>query len=237
MSRTRAIGTRAAINGPSLVAGVLVIASWVAARPAAASTRDQGRAFLSGLTTLTTLASTSPANGEDHLSISPAAPPKVVGETVIATDLPEQASSGAFVRGPTGVAVVGSTAYVATSLQDSIVRIRISRDHWDSKSLSVQEQVVGRHKASGASLGEQDEFGALDLGRTDRLWRHAELYDAGLLFMAYQRDPRKGFIPVFQNLAENDALGQFTTQTGSVIAAVPPAVPGPGHFIGVGLFE
>ena len=63
------------------------------------------------------------------------------------------------------------------------------------------------------------------------------LFDAGLLFMAYQRDPRKGFIPVFQNLAENDALGQSTTQTGSVIAAIPPAPSGPGHFVAEGLFE
>jgi deferrochelatase/peroxidase EfeB len=160
-------------------------------------------------------------------------------------------------------------------------RIRISLEHWDSKSLSVQEQIVGRHKLSGAPLGGQDEFDALDLGRTDssgnlvipvdahvRLaapqtnsghmilrrgyayndgmsefaerwppWQQAMLYDAGLLFVAYQRDPRKGFMPIFQNLAENDALGQFTTQTGSVIAAVPPAAPGPGHFIGEGLFE
>jgi deferrochelatase/peroxidase EfeB len=160
-------------------------------------------------------------------------------------------------------------------------RIRISLEHWDSKSLSVQEQVVGRHKLSGAPLGEKDEFDPLDLGRADtsgnlvipvdahvRLaapqsnngrmilrrgyayndgmsefaerwppWQQASLYDAGLLFMAYQRDPRKGFIPIFQNLAENDALGQFTTQTGSVMAAVPPAVPGHGHFIGEGLFR
>jgi deferrochelatase/peroxidase EfeB len=63
------------------------------------------------------------------------------------------------------------------------------------------------------------------------------LFDAGLLFMAYQRDPRKGFIPIFQNLAENDALGQFTTQTGSVIAAIPAAPSGPGHFVAEGLFE
>jgi deferrochelatase/peroxidase EfeB len=159
-------------------------------------------------------------------------------------------------------------------------RIRISIEHWDSKSLSVQEQVIGRHKASGAPLGEANEFDALDLNATDsqgnplipidahaRLsapqvnngqmilrrgyayndgvddfverwppWQQALMYDAGLLFVAYQRDPRKGFIPIFQNLAENDSLGQFTTQTGSVIAAVPPAASGPGHFVGEGLF-
>jgi deferrochelatase/peroxidase EfeB len=160
-------------------------------------------------------------------------------------------------------------------------RIRISIEHWDQKSLSVQEQVIGRSKVSGAPLGESGEFDALDLSKTDRQgnplipidahvrlsapqnnhgqmilrrsyayndgmsefnerwppWQQALLYDAGLLFMAYQRDPRKGFIPIFQNLAENDALGQFTTQTGSVIAAIPPAASGPGHFVGEGLFS
>jgi deferrochelatase/peroxidase EfeB len=160
-------------------------------------------------------------------------------------------------------------------------RIRISIEHWDTKSLSTQEQVVGRHKVSGAPLGTKSEFDPLDLDVTDaqghplipvgshvRLsapqankgqmilrrgyayndgisdfaerwppWQEALMYDAGLLFCAYQRDPRKGFIPIFQNLAENDALSQFTTQTGSIIVAVPPAAPGPGHFVGEGLFE
>ncbi len=46
-------------------------------------------------------------------------------------------------------------------------RIRISLEHWDQKPVSVQEQIVGRHKASGAPLGEADEFDALDLNRTD----------------------------------------------------------------------
>lgn len=161
-----------------------------------------------------------------------------------------------------------------------IRRIRISLEHWDQKSLSIQEQVIGRHKASGAPLGKSGEFDALDLKKIDRSgdpiipvdshvrlaapqnndgqmilrrsyayddglsefnerwppWQQAMLYDTGLLFMAYQRDPRKGFIPIFQKLAENDALGQFTTQTGSAIVALPPAATDAGHFVGEGLF-
>ena len=159
-------------------------------------------------------------------------------------------------------------------------RIFIALEHWDSESLSVQEQVIGRHKLSGAPLGEMSEFDALDLNKTDhsgnplipidahvRLsapqnnhgqmflrrsynfydgvenfterwppWKKELTYNAGLLFMSYQRDPRKGFIPIFQNLAENDSLGQFTIHTGSLIAAVPPAATGPEHFVGEGLF-
>ena len=65
----------------------------------------------------------------------------------------------------------------------------------------------------------------------------APTYDAGLLFFSYQRDPRKGFIPIFQALSQNDALSQFTVHTGSLIVAVPPAAPGPGHYVGEPLFS
>ena len=61
-------------------------------------------------------------------------------------------------------------------------------------------------------------------------------FDAGLLFFSYQRDPRKGFIAIFQALSGNDALSQFTVHTGSVIVAVPPAALGPGHYVGESLF-
>lgn len=58
-----------------------------------------------------------------RLSVSASAKPTVVSETVVATGLPEQASASAFVRGPTGVAIVGSTAYVASPLQNGVVKI------------------------------------------------------------------------------------------------------------------
>jgi hypothetical protein len=57
------------------------------------------------------------------LSVTASAPPTVTSETVIASGLPEQASASAFVRGPTGVAVIGSTAYVASPLQNAIVAV------------------------------------------------------------------------------------------------------------------
>ncbi len=67
-------------------------------------------------------------------------------------------------------------------------------------------------------------------------WRQALEYDAGLLFCAYQRDPREGFVRIFDQLAMADALNQFTTHTGSILVAVPPAASGPGHWIGEQLF-
>lgn len=54
--------------------------------------------------------------------------------------------------------------------------------------------------------------------------------DAGLFFLAYQRDPRTGFVRVQRNLA-NDALNEYIKHVGSAIFAVPPGVQ-PGGFIG-----
>jgi deferrochelatase/peroxidase EfeB len=62
--------------------------------------------------------------------------------------------------------------------------------------------------------------------------RERSTFDAGLCFVAYQQNPRLAFIPIYAELAERDALRQFTVHTGSAIAALPPAVPGPGNWIG-----
>ena len=47
-------------------------------------------------------------------------------------------------------------------------RIRIALEHWDRTSVSFQEQVVGRHKMSGAPLGGKQEFEPLDLEAKDK---------------------------------------------------------------------
>ncbi len=61
--------------------------------------------------------------------------------------------------------------------------------------------------------------------------------DAGLFFMAYQSNPRLAFIPVYDKLSRRDALQRFTTHTGSILVAIPPAAPSPGHWIGEQLFS
>ena len=66
-------------------------------------------------------------------------------------------------------------------------------------------------------------------------WRQGLEYDAGLLFISYQRDPRAGFIKIFDRMAKFDMLNQYTTHTGGGLFAVPPA-PRRGEFIGQGLF-
>jgi len=57
----------------------------------------------------------------------------------------------------------------------------------------------------------------------------------GQMFICYQRDPRKQFIPIQRRLANEDALSQFTTHVGSSIFACPPGAR-PGGYVGEGLF-
>jgi deferrochelatase/peroxidase EfeB len=67
-------------------------------------------------------------------------------------------------------------------------------------------------------------------------WRQGMMYDAGLLFLAFQRDPRTGFVQVFEPMSKLDALNQFVTHTGSGLFACPPGIA-PGQYVGQGLFE
>jgi deferrochelatase/peroxidase EfeB len=66
-------------------------------------------------------------------------------------------------------------------------------------------------------------------------WRQGLEYDAGLIFIAFQRDPRTGFIKIFDKMSKFDMLNQFTTHIGSGIFACPSGVTH-GEFIGTGLF-
>ncbi len=58
--------------------------------------------------------------------------------------------------------------------------------------------------------------------------------DAGLFFIAYQRDPRTGFIAVQEKL-RTDALNEYIRHNGTAMFAVPPGV-GEGGYIGEPLF-
>jgi deferrochelatase/peroxidase EfeB len=60
--------------------------------------------------------------------------------------------------------------------------------------------------------------------------------DAGLFFLAYQRDPRHQFVPIQTRLAEHDALNEYIRHTGSALFAIPPGVRA-GGFVGDTLFE
>ncbi|WP_066040384.1 iron uptake transporter deferrochelatase/peroxidase subunit [Herbiconiux solani] len=53
--------------------------------------------------------------------------------------------------------------------------------------------------------------------------------NAGLFFIAYQRDPRTQFIPIQMNLAKNDAMNEYLRHVGSGIFAVPPGARQGGY--------
>ncbi|TVL89966.1 iron uptake transporter deferrochelatase/peroxidase subunit [Streptomyces sp. SAJ15] len=142
-------------------------------------------------------------------------------------------------------------------------RIRMHIETWDRTSLKEQEDIFGRDKAEGAPVGrrrERDEpnlkamlpdahvrlahpdvnGGATILRRgysftdgTDGLGR----LDAGLFFLAYQRDVRGGFIPVQTNLARSDALNEYIQHVGSALFAVPPGVRDTDDWWGRALFS
>ncbi|HEY3910282.1 MAG TPA: iron uptake transporter deferrochelatase/peroxidase subunit [Stellaceae bacterium] len=67
-------------------------------------------------------------------------------------------------------------------------------------------------------------------------WRQGMEYDAGLLFVCYQRDPRTGFIKIFDRMAKFDMLNQFVTHTGGGLFACPCGIA-QGEFIGQRLVE
>jgi deferrochelatase/peroxidase EfeB len=133
-------------------------------------------------------------------------------------------------------------------------RIRMTVETWDRGSLDDEEQIVGRTKHVGAPLGQRNERDAI---RPDRLppdshvalahpSRHGGAkmlrrgfnfvdgadgfghLDAGLFFLAYQRDPRTAFVPVQLALARNDAMMEYLRHTGSAIWACPPGVRADG---------
>ena len=56
--------------------------------------------------------------------------------------------------------------------------------------------------------------------------------NAGLFFIAYQRDPRTAFVPVQHNLARHDALNEYIRHVSSGLFACPPGVSGGDDFWG-----
>jgi deferrochelatase/peroxidase EfeB len=60
--------------------------------------------------------------------------------------------------------------------------------------------------------------------------------DAGLFFIAYQRDPGTGFVQVQRNL-RSDAMNEYIQHTSSAVFACPPGITGPGDWWGRALFS
>ncbi|MBW5483063.1 deferrochelatase/peroxidase EfeB [Streptomyces bambusae] len=60
--------------------------------------------------------------------------------------------------------------------------------------------------------------------------------DAGLLFICWQADPLRGFVPVQRKLDRGDALSEFIRHEASGLYAVPGG-PQPGEYVGARLLE
>ncbi|MEV8532335.1 iron uptake transporter deferrochelatase/peroxidase subunit [Streptomyces sp. NPDC051211] len=60
--------------------------------------------------------------------------------------------------------------------------------------------------------------------------------DAGLLFICWQADPLRGFVPVQRKLDRGDALSEFIRHEASGLYAVPGG-PRPGEYVGQRLLE
>ena len=71
---------------------------------------------------------------------------------------------------------------------------------------------------------------------TDGIDAATGLLDAGLFFIAYQKDPRRQFIPIQQRLAHSDRLNEYIRHTGSAVFAVPPGLSAAGDWFGKALF-
>ena len=139
-------------------------------------------------------------------------------------------------------------------------RIRMHIETWDRTPLQEQEDIFGRDKGEGAPVGkakERDEpflkamlptahvrlahpdtnSGATILRRgysftdgTDGLGR----LDAGLFFLAYQRDVRTGFIPVQRSLARVRRAQRVHPARGFGGLRRPAGRPRHGRLVGPG---
>ncbi|NML49438.1 deferrochelatase/peroxidase EfeB [Streptomyces sp. R302] len=157
----------------------------------------------------------------------------------------------------------GGAAWMAGGSYLVARRIRMNVETWDRTPLAEQEDIFGRDKKEGAPVGKPKEHdepflkamkpdshvrlahpdtngGATLLRRgysftdgTDGLGR----LDAGLFFLAYQKDVRAGFVRVQTALAKSDALNEYIQHVGSAVFAVPPGVRDTDDWWGRALFS
>ena len=141
----------------------------------------------------------------------------------------------------------------------AVRRIIMHLETWDRTNLQEQENTFGRYKESGAPFGKQNEFDEVDLSLLPvdshvRLAKEVDLpilrrsysysdgidpktgqFDAGLLFIAFQKDPDR-FVKIQTNLGADDKMNEYVTHIGSGLFACFGGVK-EGEYIGQDLFE
>lgn len=60
--------------------------------------------------------------------------------------------------------------------------------------------------------------------------------DAGLFFLAFERDIERQFVPLQMSLSRNDLMNEYVKYLSSATFAIPPGVSTPGGFVGDTLF-
>jgi deferrochelatase/peroxidase EfeB len=165
----------------------------------------------------------------------------------------DDAALSRHVWAPAGDPLAGGTYLVYR-------RVRMRLQAWDRSALDVQEQAVGRRKASGAPLGGGDERTPLRLSAAPprshvrlahpdanggvRLLRRAYNYDdgatadgeqdAGVAFVCFVADPARQVGPMLARMEREDELHRYLVHTAGGVYAIPPA-PAPGEHLGEGL--
>ena len=141
----------------------------------------------------------------------------------------------------------------------AVRRIIMHLETWDRTNLQEQENTFGRYKESGAPFGKTNEFDEVDLSLLPvdshvRLAKEVNLpilrrsysysdgidpktgqFDAGLLFIAFQKDPDR-FVKIQTNLGADDKMNEYVTHIGSGLFACFGGVK-EGGYIGQDLFE
>jgi deferrochelatase/peroxidase EfeB len=144
-----------------------------------------------------------------------------------------------WARGPASPGWMNGGSYLVAR------RIEIALGLWDETGLASQEQTIGRHKLGGGVLQHVPPNAHLLLaspGRNhgQRLLRRGYSYTdgieqgtsvpaAGLMFLCYQADPRRQFIPIQRRIAGHDALSLYLRHVGSAIFACPPGAKAGGY--------
>ena len=138
-----------------------------------------------------------------------------------------------------GDEATGATSWLRGGTYLVVRRILLRLDDWDADTLDKQEATFGRKKDTGARLRALPATAHIRLASPEanrgvRLLRRGYSFsdgadstgspDAGLLFLAFQRDPRRQFVVVQQRLAAHDALNEYALHTGSGVYAVLPGV-------------
>ena len=72
---------------------------------------------------------------------------------------------------------------------------------------------------------------------TDGIDPRTGQFDAGLFFIAFQKNAHTQFVPLQTRLGTNDALNEYITHTSSALFAVPPGLHAVGDWFGRRLFQ